>query len=224
MKIELIVVTLLLCTASEIQKDDVVCAIELSVVKSKKFGQLAAVLGKIENRTNKKLYFDRMQYFTTDVLKQEGDKFVDFNEGWWSFEVINKDRDEIAAELRDVAPRVSVFDQSIGKFTDSLARAFYTEFVSDKRFVKSTKDSADVMNWVRMKFDRIAFLRPHQSSKDMTRINSLPPGSYKIINSYSDVNDKQVKTRLPHLKLPKILNGFERWSGTVSDTLYLNVK
>jgi hypothetical protein len=226
MKINFVIIALsfLLCSADIAQKKDVVCSIELSVVRSKKFGQLISVEGKLENQTTRKLYFDGARYLRIDILRLHGKKFLDFYEGWQSYEIINKDREEMAAEMGAVVSRTKTFDESTGQFTDSLARSFYEERVKDQKLIKSAKDSAALREWTKEEFERIVFLQSMQSFTHMTRMNSLPPGSYKIVYSYSNVNNSQ-KPRLPNLVLPKVLNGFERWTGTVvSDTLHLNVR
>jgi hypothetical protein len=226
MKINIVFIalSLLFCSVDIAEKKDVVCSIELSVVRSKKFGQLISVVGKLENQTNRKLYFDGARYLRIDILKQNGKRFLDFYEGWQTYEIINKDREEMAAEMLAIVPRTKIFDESTGKFTDSLAKVFYDERIKDHKLIKSAKDSVDLREWIKEEFERIVFLESKQSFTHMTRMNSLPPGSYKIVYSYSNVNNSQ-KPRLPNLVLPKVLNGFERWTGTVvSDTLRLNVK
>ncbi|HEY9048064.1 MAG TPA: hypothetical protein VIN08_19290 [Ohtaekwangia sp.] len=226
MKISLVFIALLFlfCSADIAKKKDVVCSIELSVVRSKKFGQLISVVGKLENRTNRKLYFDGARYLRIDILKQHGKKFLDFYEGWQTYETINEDREEMAAEIFAFEPRIKIFDESTGQFTDSLAKAFYDERIKDQKLIKSAKDSATLREWTKEEFERIVFLESRQNFTHTTRMNSLPAGSYKIVYSYSNVNNFQ-NPRLPNLVLPKVLNGFERWTGTVvSDTLHLNVK
>jgi len=223
MKISVIAIAILLalCSADINQKKDVICSIELSVVKSKKFGQLLSIVGKLENRSNRKLYFDKM-HLRIDIMKKVGKELIDFNESWFSYEVANKDRDEIAEEVRDTSRRL-IFNRSTHEFTDSLAKAFYHDLISDKRFVKSTKDSIVVKDWMMLEFEQLAFVDPQQNCKEMKRINSLPPGSYMFVVSYD--NTKQIAPRLPHLTLPKELNGYEIWKGiAVSDTLRLSVK
>ena len=157
-----------------------------------------------------------------DILKQVGKEFVDFNESWFSYEVANEDRDEIAKELRDTSRKL-IFNRSTGEFTDSLAKGFYNELISNKKFVKSANDSIVVRNWMILEFEQLAFLDPHQSARNMIRINSLPPGLYGFVVHFD--NTKQINPQLPHLVLPKELNGYEKWTGTAAaDTLFLNVK
>jgi len=226
MKISFVLISLLLlfCSVGIAQKKDVVCSIELSVVRSEKFGQLISVVGKLENQTNRKLYFDGARYLRIDILKQNGKKFLDFYEGWHTYEIINKDREEMAAEMGAIVPRVKIVDESTGQFTDSIAKAFYYERIKDHNLIKSAKDSTYLREWIKEEFERIVFLQPMEGFTHMTRMNSLPAGSYKIIYSYSNVNNSQ-KPRLPNLTLPKVLNGFERWTGSVvSDTLHLDVR
>ncbi len=145
-----------------------------------------------------------------DILKQVGKEFVDFNESWFSYEVANRDRDEIAEEVREVS-RKTIFNRSTGEFTDSLAKSFYHELISNKRFVRAANDSIVVKNWMMLEFEQLVFVEPHQDFKDMIRINSLPPGFYGFVVRYD--NTRQASPRLPHLVFPKELNGYKKWIG-----------
>lgn len=226
MKIRLMgVFILFLFLSAQTSKKEVVCIIELETRKSDKFGQIVSIVGVIKNQTNKEIYLNQIGFSDINIFKEENGDYIDFNEGWLSYNITDEYRDEMIEELGGSFPRISVYNKFKGEFTNSAAKEFYLEQKKDIGFVNSVKDSIALLERSIYEFEGIVFLKTKQEYRVSRTINSLPAGKYKLVYSFTNINDPRIKRIVPDLKWPDYLGGYERWTGTiVSDTLHLNIR